>query len=71
MREDDIKLVLWVRFFEAFPCWGVSMSPLNHMNLFINLIYLYIYFYTGGYPEKSGFYQAYSQNYEWGKLIEY
>ena len=29
MREDDIKLVLWVRFFETFPCWGVSMSPLS------------------------------------------
>ena len=23
MREDDIKLVFWFCFFEAFPCWGV------------------------------------------------
>ena len=33
MREYDIKLVLWVRFFEAFPWfetfpwWGVSIAP--------------------------------------------
>ena len=40
MREDDIKLVVWVRFWDVFPCWGVSMSPPGNAWQFVReLIY--------------------------------
>ena len=37
MKEDDIKLVLWVRFLrhfrgETFPQWGVSIAPFALMD---------------------------------------